>query len=48
MDSNMFIPFIATVIHRKGYLNVASVTQLEKDTLMICHDGECDSILHCM
>ncbi|XP_035704136.1 mitogen-activated protein kinase kinase kinase kinase 3 isoform X3 [Folsomia candida] len=28
----------ATVIHRKGYLNVASVTQLEKDTLMICHD----------
>lgn len=32
--------FPATVIHRKGYLNVASVTQLEKDTLMVCYGGE--------
>jgi [mitogen-activated protein kinase] kinase 5 len=29
----------ATVIHRKDFLNVASVTQLEKDNLMVCYDG---------
>jgi hypothetical protein len=28
------------VIPRKGYLNVASVTQLEKDTLMVCYGGK--------
>jgi len=27
------------VINRKGYLNVANVTQLEKDTLMICYEN---------
>ncbi|CAL8080177.1 unnamed protein product [Orchesella dallaii] len=29
----------ATVIHRKDYMNVVSVTQLEKDTLMVCYDS---------
>jgi hypothetical protein len=40
LKHNTSISIAATVIPRKEYLNAVNVTQLEKDTLMICYDSK--------
>jgi hypothetical protein len=35
-----FYSFTATVVPRREYINVISVSQLEKDAILVCYDSK--------